>query len=207
LGEYIPELGKNILYLSDFLKEVWKKRDMFLKDPQKSESDWLEKKVFLLNSRILEHIITSSLTSSNKEDIKRLKNGFKGASGKVKMKILKTIVEKLGCQEQDCYYLGNNGNNFYRVPSREFFRKNYDDIKVKFDYHTKINGRLNSEEGDFLIKLRIGMDGYTLLKCNVYVGFTGGDISSKLTAKYKFEIPPDFNFRIHKKSTNNDEVS
>jgi hypothetical protein len=50
------------------------------------------------------------------------------------MKLFKTLVEKMGCLERPLYFLGNNGNVFHMIPSREFFRENYDDLDIKFKY-------------------------------------------------------------------------
>ena len=118
------------------------------------------------------------------------------------MKLIKTIVEKLGCLERPVYYLGNNGNNFHQVPSRQFFRDFYDDIDIKFDYHVKMIVDKEEENNDFTIKLKLELDNDLLMNCNVVVTFSGGDISSKLSAKYKFEPVGNFNTLISNKMMN-----
>jgi hypothetical protein len=202
LGEHIKEFDKNILNFSDLLKEVWKNKESNFLDIDRVYKEWTEKKIFILNSRILEHLLTESLTTNNISDIKKLDDGFKLAEGTVKMKLIKTIVEKLGCLERPVYYLGNNGNNFHQVPSRQFFREFYDDIDIKFDYHVKMIVDKEEENNDFTIKLKLELDNDLLMNCNVVVTFSGGDISSKLSAKYKFEPVGNFNTLISNKMMN-----
>jgi hypothetical protein len=199
LGEHIKEFEKNILSFSDLLKEVWKNKESCFLDVDRVYEEWMEKKIFILNSKILEHLLTESLTSNSISDIKKLDDGFKLAEGTVKMKLIKTIVEKLGCLERPVYYLGNNGNNFHQVPSRQFFREYYDDLKIKFDYHVKMIVDKEEENNDFIIKLKLDLDENTLMNCNIVVTFSGGDISSKLTAKYKFEPVDNFNVLVSDK--------
>jgi hypothetical protein len=200
LGEYIKEFDKNIIYLSDLLNNIWKNRDTCFMDVERVYDEWMEKKIFILNSKILEHILTESLTNNNIDDIKKLDDGFKLASGTVKMKLVKTIVEKLGCIERPVYYLGNNGNNFNQVPSRGFFRENYNNIDIKFDYHVKmIVDKEEEENNDFIVRVKIELDKDILLNCDVFVKFSGGDISDKLTAKYKFEPSDRFSSMISDK--------
>jgi len=196
LGEHIREFDKNILYLSDLMNEIWKNRESCFLDQERVYKEWIEKKIFLLNSKILEHILTDSLTKNNLQEIKKLDNGFKEASGKVKMKLIKSIVDKLGCLERTIYYLGNKGNDFYQVPSRQFFREFYDDLKIKFDYHVKLVIKEEEEQNNFLIKLRMELDEQPFIDCDIIVKFTGGEISSKLSATYKIEPSDNFNLLV-----------
>jgi len=43
------------------------------------------------------------------------------------------------------------------------------------------------------------MDSKELIDMRVYVKFSGGEMSGKLSAKYKFELSTDFNYQISKK--------
>lgn len=199
LGENIREFDKNILLLSDLLSEVWKNKETCFLDWERVYKEWMEKKIFILNSKILEHILTESLTENNIDEIKKLDDGFKLAEGRVKMKLIKTIVEKMGCLERSVYYLGNKGNSFHQVPSRQFFREFYDDLKVKFDYHVKMIVKPEEENNDFTIRLKVELDENPLINCDIVVKFTGGDVSSKLTAKYKFEPVDNFNLLVSNK--------
>lgn len=201
LGENIKEFNKNILNFSDLMSEIWKNRDTCFTNPEKVYNEWMETKIFILNSKILEHLLTESLTKNNIQDIKKLDDGFKLADGNVKMKFVKTIVEKLGCSERTTYYLGNNGNVFNQIPSRDFFRKAYSELSVKFDYHVKMVVEDEEENNDFNIKIKLDMDDKPLIDFNIAISFTGSEMSSKLSAKHKFELSDDFNFRVSEKMT------
>ncbi len=207
LGEFIKEFGKNILKFSDLMSEIWKNRDNCFMDTERVFKEWMETKVVILNSKILEHLITTSLKSNHVDDIKKLDDGFKLAGGTVKMKLFKTIVEKMGCLERDIYFLGNNGNVFNMVPSRNFFRKFYDNINIKFDYHVKFNVSEEEENNDFKIRINLELDNERLIDMVIYVKFSGAEMSGKLSAKYKFDISPNFNYIISKREIDSDEVS
>jgi hypothetical protein len=199
LGEFIKEFDKNILKFSDLMSEIWKNRDICFMDIERVYKEWMETKVFILNSKILEHLLTNSLKSSNEDDIIKQNDEFKLANGTVKMKLFKTLVEKIGCFERPIYFLGNNGNYFYQVPSRDFFRKFYDEINIKFDYHVKFIVSKEEENNDFNIKIILEMDNKPLINMNISVKFSGGEMSGKLSAKYKFNLSDDFNYTISKK--------
>lgn len=197
LGEEIPEFDKNFLYLSDLLKEIWKKREECFSNPDKVYSEWMEKKVLIFNSKILEHIITDSIVRNNMGEITKLDDGYKETSGNIKMKFIKTLVEKLGATETAVYYFGNNGNLFYKLPSRQWFRENYDDLILKFDYHVKMVVNTEDENAnDFVIKTNLSLKENKLMDCDIIIDFAGGEMSGRLSAKYKFHMVDDFNMRI-----------
>jgi hypothetical protein len=200
IGEHIREFDKNILKFSDLMSEIWKNRESSFLDQDKVYTEWMEVKIFILNSKILEHLMTESLIKNSQDEIKKLDDGFKQAEGNVKMKLIKTFVEKLGCLERPTYYLGKKGNDFYQVPSRKFFREFYDDLTIKFDYHVKlIVNQEEEEKNDFTIKLRLELDNQPLVNCDIDVKFSGGEMSGKLSAKYKFEPVDNFNLLISDK--------
>jgi hypothetical protein len=205
LGEFMKEFNRNILKLSDLMTEIWKMRDNCFIDPKRVYKEWMETKIVILNSKILENILTTSLKANFSENIKKLDDGLKLASGTVKMKLFKTLVEKMGCLERPLYFLGNNGNVFHMVPSREFFRENYDDLDIKFDYHVKFDVSDDEENNDFNIKIKLEMDENVLIDMSIIVKFTGGEMSGKLSAKYKFELAPNFNYLISKKQLGQSE--
>jgi len=198
LGEYMKEFDKNILKLSDLLNEVWKEKEKHLSDLERAIKEWSETKIVILNSKILEHLLTNSLKTNKADDITKLQNDMKLASGVVKMKLMKTLVEKLGCSEREIYYLSNSGNNFYKMPSREFFRKNYDKIDLQFDYHVKFEVEEDEELNDFNFKINLMSEDQLLIGLSIIVKFSGGELSGKLSAKYKFEIPDNFSYQISK---------
>jgi hypothetical protein len=200
LGEFIREFDKNILKFSDLCNEIWKNKDNCFMDPIRVTKEWYETKIVILNSKILENLLTTSLKGDFADDIKRNDDGFKTAEGTIKMKLFKTIVEKMGCLERTLYFLGNSGNVFNMVPARDFFRKYYDDIKLSFDYHVNFHYNEEDEElNDFKIRINLELDDKKLIDMVIFVKFTGGEMSSKLSAKYKFELADDFNYIIAQK--------
>lgn len=206
LGEFIQEFDKNILKLSDLLNEIWKHRDNCFMDTVRVEKEWYETKIVILNSKILENLLTSSLKTNFAEDIQKLENEYKLAGGVVKMKLFKTLVEKMGCIERPIYYVGNNGNSLNMLPSREFFRKHYDEIEVKFDYHVNFSVSEEEENNDFRIKIILELEGDKLIEMFINVKFSGGEMSGKLNAKYKFELADNFNYLIQNKESEDTDI-
>lgn len=203
LGEFIKEFNKNILKFSDLMNEIWKNKETCILDIERVSKEWGEIKTIILNSRILEHLFTNSLKTNNIDDIKKIDNGYKIASGVVKMKLMKSIVDKIGCLERNVYYLSNNGSNFYQIPSRDFFRKIYDDIDIHFDYHVKFDNEEEDEDlNNFNIKVKLFINKKEFLFLNIIILFSGGEFTGNLSAKYKFIIPDDFNYQISKIKNN-----
>lgn len=197
LGEFIPELNKNILKFSDLLSDVWKNKDSFFIDVDRVSKEWSETKTVVLNSKIIENLFTNSLKTNFAEDIVKEDDRFKTAGGTVKMKLFKVLVDKMGCLERPVYYLSNNGNQFTLIPERDFFRKNYDDLKLEFDYHINFED-VNVEDDDFKMDIKLNLKEDLLLSMFMTVGFSGGEMSGKLSSKYKFELAPNFNYLISK---------
>jgi hypothetical protein len=197
LGEFIPELNKNILKFSDLLSDVWKNKDSFFIDVDRVSKEWSETKTVILNSKIIENLFTNSLKTNFAEDIVKGDDRFKTAGGTVKMKLFKVLVDKMGCLERPVYYLSNNGNQFTLIPERDFFRKNYDDLKLEFDYHINFED-VNVEDDDFKMDIKLNLKEDLLLSMFMTVGFSGGEMSGKLSSKYKFELAPNFNYLISK---------
>jgi len=197
LGEFIPELNKNILKFSDLLSDVWKNKDSLFIDVDRVSKEWSETKTVILNSKIIENLFTNSLKTNFSEDIKKGEDRFKESGGTVKMKLFKVLVDKMGCLERPVYYLGNNGNQFTLIPDRDFFRKNYDDIKLEFDYHVKFEDII-IEDDSFKMDIKMTLDNEKLMDMFIIIGFSGGEMSGKLSAKYKFELASNFNYLISK---------
>jgi hypothetical protein len=202
LGEYISDFDKNILKFSDLMNEIWKNRENCIYDIEKATKEWHETKIVILNSKILENLLTSSLKSNNIDDIKRMDDGWKMASGNIKMKLFKNLVEKMDCLEKPIYYLGKNGDIFNLVPSRDFFRKNYDNLDMYFDYHVNFTIDDEDENNDFKIKLKLNLEDDVLINMFVIVKFSGGEMSGKLSAIYKFKLADNFNYLISKLQQN-----
>lgn len=205
LGEFIQEFDKNILKFSDLMSEIWKNRDNCFMDTERVVKEWMEIKVVILNSKILENLLTSSLKSNHSDDIKKVEGDWKLSGGTVKMKLFKTLVEKMGCLERPVYFLGKSGDVFNMVPSREFFREHYDNLNIKFDYHVNFEVSEEEEMNDFKIKVKLELDEDTLVDMEVIVKFSGSEMSGKLSAKYKFDIADNFNYLISKKNIEEQE--
>ena len=190
---------KNILKFSDLLNEIWKNKELYFTDLGRVVKDWNEVKITILNSRILEHLFTTSLKKSKLDEISKLESGMKRATGTIKMKLIKTVVEKMDCLERPTYFLSKSGDNFIQIPNRTFFRKNYDDLEVLFDYH--VNFKVSSEEEDnqFKFKINLNLKEEELLSMYIIVGFSGGEFTSKLNAKYRYELASNFNYIVSKK--------
>ena len=197
LGEFISDVNKNILKLSDLLNEIWKVKDKLLRTPDEANRRWVETKSVILNSKILENLFTTSLKTQFPDDIVKLDDNFKKAGGTVKMKLMKVLVEKMDCLERPVYYLSNNGNNFNFIPSRDFFRKNYDDLELKFDYHVNFED-IDKEEDDFKMTIKLLFNEKEVIEMLISIGFSGGEMSGKLNSKYKFNLSDDFNYLVSK---------
>jgi hypothetical protein len=199
LGELIKEFDKNILKFSDLLTEIWKNKESCFLDPERVNKEWSETKIVILNSKILENLFSRSLKMNFSDGIKKLDDGFKLATGTIKMRFFKTLVEKMGCLERSTYYINANGSQFHMIPSREFFRDFYDDLSIKFDYHVKFEVSKEEEQNDFNVKVKLELDNNELINMMVSVIFTGGEMSGKLSAKHKFELASNFNYLISNK--------
>ncbi len=198
LGEFFKVFDKNILKFSDLLSEIWKNRDICFIDTERVYQEWEEVKIVILNSKILENLLTTSLKSNFSEDIKKLEDGFKLAEGTVKMKLFKTLVEKMGCVERNIYFIGSNGANFNLLPERQFFREHYDDLKIHFDYHVNFKVAEEEDDNDFKIKIKLLLDESKLMDLVINTKMSQ-EMSGKLTSKYKFELAPQFNYLISNK--------
>lgn len=205
LGELIKEFDKNILKFSDLLNEVWKNKETCFLDSGRVNKEWSETKIVILNSKILENLLSRSLKMNFSDGIEKLEDGFKLASGTIKMRLFKTLVEKMGCLERSTYYVNNNGTKFNMIPSREFFRDFYDDLDIKFDYHVKFEVNEEEEQNDFNVKVKLELDGKNLIDMIVSVVFTGGEMSGKLSAKHKFELASNFNYLLTNKTKSSEE--
>jgi hypothetical protein len=197
LGEFISDVNKNILKLSDLLNEIWKSKDKLLKNPDESSRRWSETKSVILNSKILENLFTTSLKTQFPEDIVKLEDNFKKAGGAVKMKLIKVLVEKMDCLERPVYYLSNNGDNFNFIPSREFFRKNYDDLELRFDYHVNFED-IDKDDDSFKMTMKLIFNESEIIEMSILIGFSGGEMSGRLNSKYKFTLSDDFNYLVSK---------
>lgn len=195
LGEYVEAIDKNIVKLDELINANWKMRDKLFVDLERVEKEWYDVKKVILNSKIIENLLTDSLKTQFTEDITKLDDNFKLAGGNVKMKLFKLLIDKMSCLERPVYYLSNGGNEFILVPSRDFFRQNYDDLSIKFDYHVKFD---SSEDSPFTMTLIVENDEVELIRMSIVVDFSSTEMSGKLSAKYKFELADNFNYFVSK---------
>ena len=200
IGEHIKEFDKNILSLSDLLNEVWKNKEICFIDPKRVQKEWIEKKIFILNSRILEHLFTESLLKNYPNQINKQEDGLKNTTGDIKMRLMKIIVQKMGCLERPIFQFSNKGNNMDFIPSRDLFRRAFDDFEVLFDYHVKmVQDETDEEANDFKVSLIVNLDDKKLLDLIITISFTGGELSSRLSSKFKFIPASDFNLVLTNK--------
>jgi len=198
LGEYIEAVDKNITKLDELISENWKKRQSLFIDLPRVEKEWFEVKRVVLYSKILENLLTSSLKTQFPEDIVKVDNNMKRAGGNVKMKLFKLLIDKMNCLERPVYYLSDSGNEFIMIPSRDFFRQNYDDLTLNFDYHVKFESDLESQNLPFNMTFVITKEEVELVKMLISVDFASNEMSGKLNAKYKFILPDNFNYLLSK---------
>ena len=194
LGENFKELGKNILLFSDLMNEIWKKRDSLINNLDDVYKRWKEAKILLLNSKLIEYLFTNSLVKNYKKDIKKLDNGFKITKGILKRKLIKTIVEKLGCIERRLYYFGSNGNQLNILPERQYFRDNITNFQILFDYHVKlVVDNIDDSNNDFIFKIIMKKDNVEFIDLDINIKFSSGEFNNKLSCKYNFKLSNDYN--------------
>jgi hypothetical protein len=190
LGEHIEELDKNILYLHDLLNEIWKNGNLIINNFDEIKESWLEIKIAILNSRIIEHLVTSSLKNQLDEDEKLIKqDNHYVANDNMKNRILKMVTNTLGFDEMDIYFF--NTEDYTKLPAKTFLRDNFDNIDILFDYHVNLTPRDDeddSEINDSQFNIKINHDSESLMDININTSFGGGELTSKLSSKIKVEV-------------------
>ena len=76
----------------------------------------------------------------------------------------------------------------------------YDDMILKFDYHVNFETGEDEESNDFKIDIELDLDGEKLITMQILVRFSGGEMSGKLSAKYKYELADNFSYIVSKES-------
>jgi hypothetical protein len=190
LGKYFAPLGKNYKELSKLLSDIWKKGKKAIGNFSEIEAEWNEIKKVVLNNKIIEDLIIRSIKKLTEgEEIKRTNDNFILAKNKVKIRLLKLIVELLGIENSHIYYCGKN--DYYHIPSKKWFRENYDRLRVEYDYHQKL-----SEDKDSQFRINVEIDNRPLMQLELYTGFSGGEMSGRLSTKLKLNFENDFNFKV-----------
>lgn len=194
LGKYVPSLEKNYKELSKLLTDIWKNGATCIENFDEIESEWNERKKILLNSKIIEHLIVDSLNNliEDNENITELEDNYILSDNKVKMRLMKVLVNLIGVSNIDNYYCSKD--ELYHIPNRQWFRKNYDDMKVEYDYHQ----RVSTDDNDSQFRIKLKLNDKLLMEMELYTGFSGGEMSGKLNTKMKIEYVSDWNYKINK---------
>lgn len=197
LGQYFRELGKNYKELSNLLTDIWKKGHEAIENFDSASSEWYDLKKVIMNNKIIEHLIIDSLNNLiSTDDVEESEDGFLIAQDKVKMRLLRVMVNLMGVEEMDVYYCGKT--DFYHIPSRQWFRDNYERFNVSYDYHQDLSNidSENEEESvknDSQFRIKLELDDRTLMSMELFTGFSGGEMSGKLNTKMKVKYVPNFN--------------
>lgn len=203
-GEYIKKFNKFILMLNDLMNEIWKNKDKFIKNHIEVEKKWNEYKNNILNDKIIKQIINNELYKKYSKDMKKIKNGYILAEGRLKLRLIKFIINKLGCNNKTFYYFYNNGNYFNTIPKTEFFKRNYKKLNVVFKQYIDKDVNDNSV---YNIKILLYFKTNKLLELVLKIDLSGRGYSGKLNVKYNFNTPYDFNYRILKATYNSDDFN
>lgn len=194
LGEYIEEFDKNILYLYDLLNCIYKEGNTCIEKFEEVKNEWLEIKIMILNSRIIEHLYTESFKKIMGDDkLKKSDSGYYIANDKLKMRIIKTIADVLKMEEIDVYYFGTD--DYSKLPKRDFFRLNFDDIDVEFQYHVNLTPQDDEEDSDIndsQFDVNVKYKDELIFKSNLSTDFSGGELTHKLNTKVKVEFGDRF---------------
>ncbi|CAG7580515.1 MAG: hypothetical protein SLAVMIC_00454 [uncultured marine phage] len=192
LGEHIKEFDKNILKLSDLMSEIYKNPEVSFDNPDNVFKEWNEKKIFILNSKILEHLFSESFSELSDEEVKveRGDDNYIAATGDMKERIMKVFLGLLKVEEREVNYFGSD---YHKVPSRQYFRNNFDNFRIKYDYHVELTPSEDEEMNDSQFRVILELNDKTLINMTLFTGWTGGEMSGKLSTKIKLEIPDDYN--------------
>jgi hypothetical protein len=191
LGKYFPRLEKNYKLLSKLMSDIWKQGKIAINDYTKVEKEWKELKKITLNSKIIEHIIVESLNNLIEGEVKRTQDEYIIATEKVKLRLLRLVADLMNIEDTDVYYFGKS--DFYHIPSKQWFRDNYENMNVEYDYHQKVS---EEAEDDSQFRIRIELNERKLMELELYTGFSGGEMAGKLNSKIKIHFEPDFNSKI-----------
>ena len=183
LGKFYPSLGKNYKQLHKLLSDLFKTQEAF-KNYNEFLNKWNEIKKELLYSRILEDVMLVAIERlmplEEKED-----DSMIIATETLKMRLLKLLVELLGSDSVGVHYVKRD--EIVYIPSKKWFRSNFDNLKLSFDFHTKFT----TEDKNF--KIRLVYKGKRLLSLNMDTNFSGGEMSGNLSTKYSIDFANDFN--------------
>ena len=191
LGKHFPELGKNYKDLTTLLSDIWKNRKGSIIKYEEVQKQWVSIKTEILNSGIIEDILITNFRDMM-GDSKEMNGEFVISSGTLKSRMLKLIVDIIGVENQKVYFVSKN--DIYHIPPKQWFRDNYSDIQIEYDYHQKL-----TKESDYQFKMKISIGDDLLLSMTLATGFIGNEMSGKLNSKIFIDFDTDFNRKITKK--------
>ena len=192
LGEYVKELDKNVLMLSDLLDSIFKKGEELIIDFENVKNEWLDIKKTILNSSIIEHLITRSIEEVIDLDSSRDENEYILLNDKMKNRFIKLIIDTFNMEERPIEYI--SVNEYIHIPSIQWFRDNIEELNVRLDYHPELT--LNIEDGinDIpQISLIVDLGTEHLFSMLIKPKFTGGEVGGKLSSKIEVNFSDNFN--------------
>jgi len=189
LGQFFAPLNKNYKELPKLMNDIWKDRKKSINNYQEVEKEWDETKKVLLNNRIIEDIIIGSIEELIEGEIKKDENKFIIANNKIKSRLLRLILDIISVEDIDVYYAGSS--SFYHLPSKKWFRDNYNRLTVKYDYHQEL-----SDDNDSQFDIRIELDEKPLMDLEIRTGFTSNEMGNKLSSKIKINYTSNFNQKV-----------
>lgn len=197
LGEHIPQFNKNILKFQDLMNEIYKNSDITLENPEEVKKEWEEKKIFILNSRIIEYLITSTFEKMiDEEKLEKSDDGMIISHGKLKERLMKLILDIMKVSEKYLYYISNNGNKFYVLPSRNFFREKFDELEIHYDHHVELVPSDDEDDNDSKFNMKLLLGDEELFTIDLMTKFSNKGISSSLSTKVKIEFDNRYNSKI-----------
>lgn len=194
LGKFFPELSKNYLKLSKLISDIWNQEKQAFDNFEEVKKEWDELKKISLNNKIIEHIIVDSLNNLiGEEELEKTQDDYLIATDKIKMRLLRVLVNLMNVEEINVYYVGRD--SFYHIPSRRWFRENYENLHVEYDYHQKLSIEDDNHD-DSQFRIRVELNNRPLMEMELFTGFAGGEMSGKLNTKMKMKYESDFNYKI-----------
>lgn len=185
LGKYFSVLDKNYRELHKLLSDIFKKKEAFNNFNEFIDT-WNKIKKEILYSRIIEDILLSVIEDLMDEEKSQEDDSMIVANDTLKMRLMKLIVELLSVEEHDIFYFKRD--EMIYIPSRKWFRNNFNKLRITFDFHTP----LNDDGSNF--KIRLSKDNKHILTLNMNTNFSGGEMSGRLSTKYEFDFSNDINF-------------
>jgi hypothetical protein len=184
LGEYVELFNKNITSLHDLMTNMYKNIELSFED-NSIIAEWEEIKKHVLTSGVLEHIISSEFDKEEGEEV----GDFIKATDSSKQRIMKVMLEILSVKERDLNYF--HLDNFYKVPNKQFYRNNFEDFDLLYDFHVKL-----TSESDSIFRMVMNYKGKELLKMDLDTNWSGGEMSGKLSTKIKVTVSEDYNTQL-----------